>query len=227
MSLPTPDSSQSARMMSSGQQPRAHIELLGHVAIRSQRGHTTISGRPATVLATLALCGGPVSVSRLVDILWSNPPEKEVNALQRHISRLRSVMAEHGAPGVITHAGGAYELEREHVSIDVDQLASAPESERDADGPSFPARWWLEPLATVDHVDFIAERRRLERLCRSARTRALASVDASAQRQSAAVPVEVVRELRRWLELRPRCDEAGEVVKNWLAEVDGPLARAG
>ena len=194
---------------------KAHIELLGHVGVRSGLGHTVVSGKPAAILAMLALRRGPVSVSRLVEILWSDPPDKEVNALQRHVSRLRSVLAEHGEDDVIAHVGGSYELDRQRVTVDIDELESQQHG-----NASFAARWWLEPLATVDHVDFIAERRRLEVLCGKARDRALACHDINVDSQpAAAVPSEVVRELRRWLDLRPADDEVCRVVRDWLAQV--------
>lgn len=169
----------------------------------------------------LALRRGPVSVSRLVEVLWSDPPENEVNALQRHVSRLRSMLADHVQGDVITYVGGSYELDRRRVTVDIDQLELRAAHR---DEVIFAARWWLEPLATVDHVEFVADRRRLEQLCLSARERNIAASDIAGRPKTSAVPVEVVRELRRWLELRPAGDEARQVVEAWLTEVGESMA---
>ncbi len=189
----------------------AHVELLGHVAISSNRGSTTIAARPAVILATLALERGPVSTNRLVDLLWDDPPRTALNALQRHVSRLRPVLQHHGARDAIRQSGGAYYLDRSKVSVDIDhldvpRLNSAPR----------PIRWWLEPLATIDHIHFVGDKWRLQQRCdriRDCQESAIAVVD---------IPDVVVHELTRWLDLRAAHDETASEIRTWLESVARP-----
>lgn len=199
-------------------EPLAQVRLLGHVAVESVEGSTTVSGRPAVVLAALALQRGPVSKDRLIDLLWDVPPSNPANALQRHISRIRAVLARHGAAGVVLQCAGSYELVRGTISVDVDSLISG------ATTGAFPPRWWLEPLAGIDHVDFVGHKWRLERLCRRVQgtNHALDEPPTADNLSGPDIPPEVVNELTRWLDLRAAHDETAGVIRTWLESVARP-----
>ncbi len=195
-------------------QPVAQIRLLGQVAVASSTGTTTVNGRPALILASLALQVGPISTQRLIDLLWDEPPANPANALQRHISRIRAVLARHGVEGAIHRSGGTYELVRGAISVDIDEL------ETDASGSRCPVRWWLEPLAGINHIDFDGHRWRLQQLCDRARQTSERKV--AAPGPSREVPPEVIHELNRWLDLRATHDETAGVIRAWLESVTRP-----
>lgn len=79
-------------------------------------------GRPLWVLAALALGGGPVSTGQLIGALWGqNPPVTAANALQVHVSHLRSALRRHGLGVTLTAAG--YRLDLDAAVVDATQFA--------------------------------------------------------------------------------------------------------
>lgn len=199
---------------------QTHIELLGHTAIVSNSGSDTVTGRPSMVLAALTLERGPISASRLSEMLWSTPPRNEANALQRHISRVRTRLAEHGAPDAIRHSTGTYWLDRNVVTVDIDVLDAMTRRLGEDDESSHPARWWLEPLAGIDHVYFAGDKWRLQQLCDRISDAAQDTTDCAGKTPE--VPPEVVNELNRWLDLRAAHDETAGVIRDWLESVTRP-----
>ncbi|QKW29221.1 transcriptional regulator [Streptomyces seoulensis] len=93
------------------------FRLLGSVAVVTESGDVPLGPvKRATLLAVLLLRPNtPVSVDRLTEALWEHePPLHFKTVVQGHVSRLRALLAEHGAReyGVelATH-GAAYELQ--------------------------------------------------------------------------------------------------------------------
>lgn len=178
-------------------------------------------------LAMLTLGRGPVSAWKLIDVLWCDPPDNERNALQRHVSRLRATFADHGVVDAIRCVGGAYELDRDLFTLDLDHLEQAPGGELTA--LPYPPRWWLEPLAGLDHVDFIADRRRLEQLCQAERDHQALLQRKTYQRRlgAAPVPAEVIGALQGLVDKGVAGARRTRVIEAWLATVDRqPLAAA-
>ncbi len=201
----------------------AHVEVLGHIAVRSANGHTAIAGRPALILGALAVERGPISAIRLINLLWDRPPTHEYNALQRHVSRLRSILGRHGAGGAIDYQAGAYVLDRTLVTVDIDyvdnELGWPTTSEASISDPPYLIRWWLEPLAPIDHIDMAGVKWSLQQRCDLIRQQRQPTATKSAFNPAGDVPAEVIDQLDRWLDLRSAHDEAAEVIRRWLAAV--------
>jgi SARP family transcriptional regulator, regulator of embCAB operon len=71
--------------------------VLGQVEVSSPRGSTTVRGRHqrALLIALAANANRVVPVESLVTELWGeDPPQRTLNALQAHVSRLRRLLAE-------------------------------------------------------------------------------------------------------------------------------------
>src|SRR3954462_704193 len=87
------------------------LRLLGPVEVHTEHGITDVGGpQERTVLALLAVQGGPVSQDRLIGELWDDaPPASARKALQTYVWRLRTALPD-GALATVT---GGYELQLE------------------------------------------------------------------------------------------------------------------
>ncbi|MFD8288244.1 BTAD domain-containing putative transcriptional regulator [Streptomyces lavendulae] len=100
------------------------IRLLGTVAVVTERGDVTPGpAKRASLLAMLALRPNTaVRVSRLIEALWEDePPARARTVLQGHVSRLRALLAQCGAPehGVeLATQGTAYALRMPEALVD-------------------------------------------------------------------------------------------------------------
>lgn len=134
----------------------ANVELFGPIAISSGPVRVTPTGRPAEVLALLAVRRGqPISAERLLDLLWPVAPASGLNALQRHLSSLRRSLRSAGlgdvAESIVRHHNGAYRLDVEAVTTDLDLLDRGEGGGPTANGDDTAPRWWLEPLMGLPH----------------------------------------------------------------------------
>src|SRR5690349_15093969 len=87
------------------------IRFLGPVDVLiGQIAHPVAGIRRQAVLAALALSAGrPVSVDRLIDVVWDgDTPATALNTLQRHVSFLRSRL---GSRDAVVAAGAGYQLD--------------------------------------------------------------------------------------------------------------------
>ena len=123
------------------------VRLLGGVRVVAD-GVDLDMGPPKSrlVLAALALNHGePVTVSRLVDVVWGeDPPGTAAKILQGYVSRLRKAL---GA-GAIATVGAAYRLER---TVDVDATRFV-QLVGNGDVHGALALWGGLPLAGLDPV---------------------------------------------------------------------------
>lgn len=92
------------------------FRLLGSVALVTEDGDVALGpAKRSSLLAMLLLRpNGAVNVGQLIDALWEDePPTHAKTVLQGHVSRLRALLAEHGAEeyGVeLATQGSAYVL---------------------------------------------------------------------------------------------------------------------
>jgi hypothetical protein len=94
---------------------------------------------------------GWTSVDRLLDSLWDSPPRSGANALQRHVSRLRSQLRElygDDAAGAIETSAAGYRF-GSGVSTDLDLIDDVGAMTIPEPGGDLSPRWWEEPLAGV------------------------------------------------------------------------------
>ncbi|MFJ1764733.1 BTAD domain-containing putative transcriptional regulator [Amycolatopsis sp. NPDC088138] len=129
------------------------IHLLGPLLVRIDGETVPLpGGRPAALLAVLALAGGrPVTTDELVEQIWGDRLGETRNAVAVGVSRLRKVL---GA-GAVVAEGGGYRLAVPAEDIDVSRFSGLVE------GPDGPPRarlarveealalWRGEPLAGV------------------------------------------------------------------------------
>lgn len=95
------------------------ILVLGPLEVVGDDGPVAItSSRQRAVLAALVVGGAlPVSVERLVDVVWPrDPPESALNSLQSHVARLRARLP--GDAGMIATEPGGYRLALPSERID-------------------------------------------------------------------------------------------------------------
>lgn len=92
------------------------------------------SRKQRLVLAVLLLEGGrPVSLDRLVDLLWPTaPPASARNTVQALISRLRAVFRAHGGPELVTEGPG-YVLRTDPETVDAHRFTALVRRARAAD----------------------------------------------------------------------------------------------
>ncbi|MFD3661733.1 BTAD domain-containing putative transcriptional regulator [Streptomyces sp. NPDC058659] len=100
------------------------FRLLGSVALVTENGDVALGpAKRSTLLAMLLLRpNGAVNVQQLIDALWEDePPTHAKTVLQGHVSRLRALLAEHGAEayGVeLATQGSAYVLRLPESLVD-------------------------------------------------------------------------------------------------------------
>lgn len=149
-----------------------HLELYGGVWWEFRRFRWAApAGRPTTILVLLAAAdGATVSPDSLVDHLWAgDPPASGLNALRRHISRVRSQFRQRfdDPPDPIIREAAGYRLAPE-ISTDLDLMKAAVSGDIDAPSPGTTGapRWWEEPLAGLPWEPFVMLRARLSHLAR-------------------------------------------------------------
>ncbi|MCZ4120002.1 AfsR/SARP family transcriptional regulator [Streptomyces sp. H39-S7] len=100
------------------------FRLLGSVAVVTENGDVALGpAKRSSLLAMMLLRPNtPVNVGRLIDALWEDePPAHAKTVLQGHVSRLRAVLAEHGAAAYgieLTTHGTAYTLQLPESLVD-------------------------------------------------------------------------------------------------------------
>ena len=131
---------------------QTRLRLYGAVAwatngiVEPVRGRT----RLGILLALAERQGDVVSVANLLDRFWDEPPQSGSNAVQRHISALRSQLAALGDDepgGSIEYVSGGYRL-TSSIATDLHEPSGAA--------------WWLEPLVGSAWEPHVAFRSRLE-----------------------------------------------------------------
>jgi DNA-binding SARP family transcriptional activator/tetratricopeptide (TPR) repeat protein len=151
------------------------LRLLGPVDARiGQRSVNLGPRQQRLVFAALALqVGRPVSVERLIDLVWpDSPPRTAAHAIRVCVSGLRSVLAAEGVPSTeleLASQGPGYVLRADPMSIDAhrfEALTVQAGQERGAERrvallDQALSLWRGEPLA-----DAATERETRERLCR-------------------------------------------------------------
>jgi len=71
------------------------------------------------LVALLDAKGAPVSQAWLMNAIWDDQPERALDALYSHVSRLRRRLVAAGYPGVLTGARGTYKLALPAECVDV------------------------------------------------------------------------------------------------------------
>jgi hypothetical protein len=127
-----------------------HLALFGGPSWRrGNRLDPLPAGLPTSIAVALAESRrGFVRAETLVEELWAHPPSSGLNALQRHVSRLRSHLRSAGIDPatVLESTGTAYRL-APTVRTDLD-LIRTDNGAGEITGPATGAApcWWLEPL---------------------------------------------------------------------------------
>ena len=102
------------------------VNVLGPVSASFDGRVLPLGGpRQQAVLAALVAARPQVlSTERLIDELWGDDPDISPNAVQYHVSRLRSVLEPHraagAAPQVLLRSGSGYRLRLDPSSVDAD-----------------------------------------------------------------------------------------------------------
>ncbi len=138
------------------------LRLFGGIAWELGGQEVPVRGRTRIdiLLALAEAEGAVVSVSSLLDRFWTEAPASGANAVQRHISALRSDLREVGCdePGQMLESfSSGYRL----TNVETDLS--------DPDGSS----WWLEPIPTASWEHHSRLRDRLNRQATVAAARAL------------------------------------------------------
>jgi DNA-binding SARP family transcriptional activator len=99
------------------------IRVLGHVALDDGGEHVALHGvrQQALLLRLLLADGGSVGPWQLRHDVWEGRQKSDA-ALRVAVSRLRTVLADHGAPDAIGHTSDGYRLDRRHVDVDADRF---------------------------------------------------------------------------------------------------------
>jgi YVTN family beta-propeller protein len=117
--------------------PHVEVDLLGPLACRVDGRPVQVGSRKQRdVLAVLALQASEVvSTDRLISALWGEePPPAAKNSLEAHVSRLRKLLAEHGAPtAALRTASPGYALDAatDVASFERSSAAAAAHAEKD------------------------------------------------------------------------------------------------
>ncbi|MGF1236980.1 AfsR/SARP family transcriptional regulator [Streptomyces sp. 2-6] len=129
------------------------FRLLGSVAVVTESGDVPLGPvKRATLLAVLLLRPNtPVSVDRLTEALWEQePPLHFKTVVQGHVSRLRALLAAHGAREygieLATH-GAAYELQMPESLVDAHRFEELVGLARVQRQPADTVRMLREALA--------------------------------------------------------------------------------
>ncbi|MFI2644590.1 AfsR/SARP family transcriptional regulator [Streptomyces sp. NPDC018610] len=129
------------------------FRLLGSVAMVTESGDVALGPAKRTSLLAMLLLrpNSPVSVDRLTEALWENePPLHFKTVVQGHVSRLRALLAGHGADeyGVelATH-GSAYELQMPESLVDAHRFEELVGLARVQRQPADTVRMLREALA--------------------------------------------------------------------------------
>ncbi|MCM2421370.1 AfsR/SARP family transcriptional regulator [Streptomyces sp. RKAG293] len=164
------------------------FRLLGSVAVVTENGDVALGpAKRSSLLAMMLLRPNtPVNVSQLIGALWEDePPAHAKTVLQGHVSRLRAVLAEHGASayGVeLATQGTAYTLQLPESLVDAHRfeelVALAGVQRRPADAVRMlreALSFWQGPALTGT-----VQSRPLEAAAGGLEERRLASVEALA-----------------------------------------------
>jgi len=89
------------------------LGVLGPIVLDGVSGEVAVPGAKARQILTVLALWSPESMTldRLIDVVWTEPPPAAAKTVQSHISRLRRALADAGAPGSLTGAGADYALE--------------------------------------------------------------------------------------------------------------------
>jgi DNA-binding SARP family transcriptional activator/pimeloyl-ACP methyl ester carboxylesterase len=98
--------------------------VLGPVVLQGATGEVAVTGAKARQILTALALSSPerVTLDRLIDGLWSEPPPSAAKIVQAHLSRLRCALAEAGAPDAISGGRAGYRLDVDG-RIDTHELA--------------------------------------------------------------------------------------------------------
>ncbi|MCG5214817.1 AfsR/SARP family transcriptional regulator [Streptosporangium sp. KLBMP 9127] len=182
------------------------VRVLGPVELLAEGCPVPLAGRPAAVLALLALeAGRLLSVSRLIDEIWgSDPPATARVQIAIHVSTLRKVC---GQAEVIETVGSAYRLRSSAIRLDADEaVRMVPGARQAQDAHQYRQAFqlWRGPvLAGLPGPRLEAARQRLEDLRLTILEEWAAVRSTAAEREqminrlSAAVPDHPLRETLR------------------------------
>ncbi|MFD7307340.1 BTAD domain-containing putative transcriptional regulator [Promicromonospora sp. NPDC059942] len=112
---------QDGTQMDDGHEPAVTVSVLGPFAVVVDGAEVRLPGRLRALLAGLAVgAGAPVSVERLVDVVWGEElPASPQGSLQVLVRRLRSVLGD----AVIETEPGGYRLALPATRVDVASFA--------------------------------------------------------------------------------------------------------
>lgn len=100
------------------------LGVLGPMILKSDAGEIAVTGvKTRQILTVLALSSpAQVTLDRLIDLLWVDPPPSAAKTVQAHVSRLRSALADAGAAGALVGSRSGYRLDLGE-RVDVHALA--------------------------------------------------------------------------------------------------------
>lgn len=100
------------------------LAVLGPLELEGERRTVAVTGRKARQLLTLLTLAAPdrMSLDRLIDALWDDPPTAAAKTVQGHLSRLRTALAAAGSSGSLAGGSAGYSISLEHDVLDLHRL---------------------------------------------------------------------------------------------------------
>src|SRR4051812_40748106 len=110
------------------------VRVLGEVSLAPVDGQVVAlpgQRQPALLAALVTRSGQVVSVDRLVDLLWTEPPENPAAALHSAVFKLRASLTRSGGRDLLLTREHGYLLDLQPGEVDVDVFEALVERARD------------------------------------------------------------------------------------------------
>jgi DNA-binding SARP family transcriptional activator len=89
-----------------------HLDVLGPIVLRDDVREIPVIGVKARQILTVLALSSPATVTldRLIDLLWVDPPPSAAKTVQAHVARLRRALGDAGASGSLVGGRSGYRL---------------------------------------------------------------------------------------------------------------------
>ena len=108
------------------------LHVLGPLILKGALGEVAVTGVKTRQILTVLALSSPMQVTldRLIDLLWVDPPPSAAKTVQAHVSRLRRALADAGASGSLIGGSAGYRLDLDdrvdaHVLAQLTRRAAA------------------------------------------------------------------------------------------------------
>jgi len=89
------------------------LDVLGPMILNGAAGEVVVTGVKTRQILTVLALSSPtqVTLERLIDLLWVDPPASAAKTVQAHVSRLRRALADADASGSLVSSRAGYRLD--------------------------------------------------------------------------------------------------------------------